>query len=182
MWRKVQELDDCIRKFRSSAYASSTKATYSAQLRCYLQFCSHYSFSPAPVSTQNLARYVVHLTGFLAPSSVSLYLNIVRIYHLENGCPNPLEHFYITSLLKGVHRELSKPPTQKLPITPQILYSVFQVLDFQQPMAVTFWAACLVAFFFPSLGRVHYFLVPAPTAAALRYVFRTSAGPPRASY
>jgi len=71
---------------------------------------------------QDLARYIVHLIDTLSASSVPLYLNVVRLLHLENNCPNPIQTFYITALLQGIRRELATPPSQSLPITPSILY------------------------------------------------------------
>ena len=50
-------------------------------------------------------------------------------------------------LLKGTKRVLGAAHRQKLPITPAILRQLFKQIDFTLPLEVTFWAACLVAFF-----------------------------------
>ena len=50
-------------------------------------------------------------------------------------------------LLKGTNRVLGAAHEQKLPITPAILRQLFKQIDFTLPLEVTFWAACLVAFF-----------------------------------
>jgi len=117
------------------------------QLRAYHRFCHAHSYLPCPISQQDLARYIVHLIDTLSASSVPLYLNVVRLLHLENNYPNPIQSFYITTLLQGIRRELSTPPSQSLPITPSILHAMSKVLDFTSPMAISFWAASLVAFF-----------------------------------
>ena len=84
----------------------------------------------------------------ISPASISCYLNVIRLLHLESGFPNPLHHnFYLSSLLRGIRRNLSTPPKQKLPMTPSILLSMYTQLDLSNPIMVSFWAASLVAFF-----------------------------------
>ena len=67
--------------------------------------------------------------------------------HVSKGYPDPTSTFYISSLLRGIRRELSKPPAQKAPITPAILLQIHNILDLSQPMAITFWATSLLAFY-----------------------------------
>jgi hypothetical protein len=84
----------------------------------------------------------------MRPSSVKQYLNMVRILHLENGYPNPIEgDYFLTSVLKGVQRTKGNFSKKKLPITPAILRSIRSKLNMHVSQNATFWAACLVAFF-----------------------------------
>ena len=50
-------------------------------------------------------------------------------------------------LLKGTKRVLGAAHKQNLPTTAAILRQLFKQIDFTLPLEVTFWAACLVAFF-----------------------------------
>ena len=141
-------LDHRISYFRRLAYADSTKSTYRAQLRAYSAFCTRFGYKPVPAATITIARYVAHLSGVIAPASIQLYLNVVKLLHVERGYPNPLaDNFYVSSLLKGISRRLSAPPSQKFPITPSILLRIHSRLDLSRPPIQAFWAACLVAFF-----------------------------------
>ena len=95
-----------------------------------------------------LCRFVAWLARTMRPNSIKQYLNIVRILHLENGLPNPLEGDYLlTSVVKGVQRKKGNFTRKKLPITIGILRSFRSVLDLRTSQDLTFWAACLVAFF-----------------------------------
>ena len=128
-------------------FAENTKKTYSTHLRKYLEFCAFMSLSPVPISQQNLACYIAHLSEQLKFKSVKQYLNGVRLLHEEAGFPSPLSSYYIKSVMKGVNRFLGEEVSSKLPITVEILLSIFDKLDFSSSFDVCFWAICLVAFF-----------------------------------
>ena len=100
-----------------------------------------------PASKKQVARYIVYLVDKLSPSSILQYINVIRILHLEKGYDNPLQSYYVTSLLQGIKREHAAPPAQKLPITPKILLAMYHVLDLSIPACITFWAAALIAFY-----------------------------------
>ena len=102
---------------------------------------------PAPVSAQDLARYIAYLSNKLSFSSIKNYLSIVRLIHLEAGYPNPLESYYIATVLKGARRTLGDSLTQKFPITISILSGIHKQITFSSIEDIVFWAACLVAFF-----------------------------------
>lgn len=114
---------------------------------------------PVPISPCNLGRYIAFLASRLCFSSVRQYLNVVRLIHLEAGYPNPLlNSWYLSSILKGLRRHKGDSTKQKLPITTNVLLGILTVLDFSRPFDLTFWAACLVAFF--SFFRKSNLLVP----------------------
>ena len=75
------------------------------------------------------------------------YVSIVRLLHVEVGYRDPNQSHYIISLFKGAKWVLGDTAAPKLPITPDILKSFFTHLDFRNTRDITFWAACLVAFF-----------------------------------
>ena len=127
----------------------------------YLQFCSQIGIPLVPISPQNLARYIAHLSGRLKFRSIQNYLNIVRLLHKEAGVPSPLDSHFIQGTLRGAKRVLGDLQSPKLPVTPVILKGIFSKLDFCHSLDVTFWAACLVAFF--SFFRKSNLFVPSAT-------------------
>ena len=91
--------------YKSLALASSTKAAYKTHLMTFLRFCFYYEICPVPIDQNSLACYVAHLARTLSPSSVGIYLNIVRIMHLETGLANPLaENFEVAMIKRGINR------------------------------------------------------------------------------
>lgn len=113
-----------------------------------MDFCTKMNYLPVPATTENLCRYTAWLSLRLKPSSVAQYLNVVRLLHVESGLQNPLsENWFLKSLLKGIKRDKGQSVNRKLPITIDILQSIVKVLNLRISLHLTFWTACLIAFF-----------------------------------
>lgn len=115
--------------------------------KAYLRFCIHFEKTPIPTTSATIAMYATFLARTLNPSSIGSYLNVIKLMHEEQGYSNPLNDWNLKMLKRGINRNLGKPPCQKLPITPQILLSIYSVLDLSLPKIKAFWAASLVAFY-----------------------------------
>ena len=134
--------------FTRHTYAESTKASYRTHLRTYLRFCLKFDLTPVPANQTTLISYITFLARSLKPSSITCYLNIIRILHLESGFKNPLENnFAVSNLKKGISRVKGIPPNQKLPITCQILLQIKAQLCFCLAKDIVFWAACLTGYY-----------------------------------
>ena len=109
--------------YTGKTYAESTKASYKTHLFTYLRFCFKFELEPVPASKTTILAYTAYLArSKLKPSSITNYLNIIRILHLDYGYDNPLkDNFALTNLKRGINREKGSPPCQKLPITCEIL-------------------------------------------------------------
>ena len=122
--------------------------SYSTHLKTYMSFCALMGYSPVPVLHSTVLRYVAYLSQKMAPQSIRSYLNVIRLLHLESNLSNPLEHnFALDTLLKGIKRDKGVCVKQALPITPQLLIKMYQVIDLSSPFGSVFWSACLVGFF-----------------------------------
>ena len=100
-----ESLDRKVSYYRRLAYSNSTRASYSSHLKSYMEFCSSLGYSPVPASTDIISRYIAHLSERLLPQSISSYLNVIRLLHLESGLPNPIkDNFYLEMLLKGIKK------------------------------------------------------------------------------
>lgn len=141
-------LDQEVSRFRGLTFAESTKKAYTVHLRTYLSFCSQMSYTPVPATEAVLQRYVAFLAQRLAYSSISQYLNIIRIIHVENGYKNPLqENFQIQCVLRGIRRAVGDCIVAKSPITPGLLLQLMSQLNLQKPLDSAIWAAALTGFF-----------------------------------
>ena len=107
-----------------------------------------YGREPIPASQDTLKCYVAHLARTLLPTSVNVYLNIIRILHEEAGLVNPLSANYELAMVKrGLLRARGVPPKQKAPMTVEILLSLYKTVDFSLSSEKAFWCALLVGFF-----------------------------------
>jgi hypothetical protein len=132
----------------SAAFATSTKTAYACQIKKYLTFCKLYDYQPVPVSTEVLCKYAAYLAQSCCYTTVKQYLNAVRLVHLEYGHANPLQdNFQLKLVLKGIERTKGNAVSRKCPITVDVLKKFLTVLDLNDSQCVTFWAACLVAFY-----------------------------------
>ena len=136
----MDSLDDKVRWLQEQVFAPSTRLTYASQRQLYQHFCVLGGINPVPLSQDNACRYIAFLSHNLAYTSIKQYINVVRIRLFQGS-------WHIDMLLKGTKRVLGTAHKQKLPITPAILRQLFKQIDFTLPLEVTFWAACLVAFF-----------------------------------
>lgn len=140
-------LDKDVELYRSLTFAESTKRTYTYHLRLYMEFCRTMGYSPTPASTPNLCRYIAFLSRRMSYTSITQYINIIRILHLEAGYVNPLQNnFMVQSVLRGVRRHLGNEVCRKAPITPKLLLRILSTLNLESIEDSAVWAACLVGF------------------------------------
>jgi hypothetical protein len=91
---------------------------------------------------------VAHLARSMLPSSVNVYLNIVRIVHEEAGFGNPLSNIYELAMIKrGLQRLKGVPPRQKSPITVDILLKLYDYVDLTKNAEKAFWCGMLIGFY-----------------------------------
>jgi hypothetical protein len=136
------------RLFKSQAFAASTKQSYRTHLLTFVRFCMYYELTPVPASQETLNCYVAHLARTMSPSSINVYLNIIRIMHLEAGFANPLENnFEVMMIKRGVNRVKGVPAKQKDPMTVEILIELFKGLDLSRNFEKAFHCALLLGFF-----------------------------------
>ena len=142
------QLQEEIFHFRSHTFSASTKATYRTHRNCYLRFCHRMGYPPLPAQPDHLCQYAAFLARSLSANSIPSYLNIISLLHKEFNLPNPLSHNWpLQSLLTGIKRVKGQPPSQKLPITPDLLLHIQTMLNFRSSFDASFWAICLVSFF-----------------------------------
>ena len=99
-------------------------------------------------STTNICFYAAFLARSLKYTSVKQYISTTGLLHKEFGLTNPLtDNYFLSSLLNGIRRVKGDSVNQKLPITLDLLFRVFKLLNFRSSIHSSFWAICLTAFF-----------------------------------
>ena len=82
------------------------------------------------------------------------------IYGYPNAFEDPLFRHQKTLLMRGIKGINAERETQKLSITPDVLHKMQCHLHLDSAFDVTFWAACLVAFFPSSVISQTYCHLP----------------------
>ena len=141
-------LDKEVNFYRTNSFSSSTIKTYSAHFSAYAGFCGNLKSPFVPISQRNLGRYIALLSRRLSFNSIRQYQNIVQLVHLDARLKNHLDdNLYVSSTLKGVCRIKGDAPSQKLPITLDILHRVILTINLQSSFDRAFWTACVLGFF-----------------------------------
>ena len=106
-------------------------------------------YTAVPASTDTICRYVAYIDSIGHKSTtIPQYLNIISVMHKQAGLPNPIQgNWQIQSLLTGVKRVKGESVQQKLPVDQEMLFNIHKCLKPYCSLDMTFWAACLVAFF-----------------------------------
>ncbi|XP_078360978.1 uncharacterized protein LOC144645323 [Oculina patagonica] len=144
----AKQLEEEIFHFRSHTFSTNTKATYRTHRNSYLRFCQRMGYPPVPAQPEHICQYAAFLARSLKPASIPTYLNIISILHKEFNLPNPLANNWpLNSLLTGIKRVKGQPPSQKLPISPDLLLRIHSRLNLRSSFDASFWAICLVSFF-----------------------------------
>ena len=123
------DLDDHALSLVSSGWAPRTRAGYGSAIKRFLSFTAAYGLSPLPLNEELLLRYVAHLNlQHLAPSTIKNYLSALRAWVIANGFDEPIIWTPRVHLACRAVSRSHDPPRQVLPITYDILSSMFNHL------------------------------------------------------
>ena len=131
--------------------APSTRRTYQAGISRFLRFCSQYHLPPIPASSLTLRYFCAYLSSSVKHSTIKLYISALHLLHIEHDLPDPTGDILLQYVVKGIKREQSSPPRQRLPITISTLRALKQALHNSSTLTVPdkrmLWAAFCTAFY-----------------------------------
>ena len=115
--------------YMAGSISASTAKSYDRAFKTWAQFSSANNlplFPADPVALGNCLSEVADSSGSF--SALSTIVASVARYHWDRFLPSPTENFSFRRLLQGFRRRLSKPPTKKDPLTPEILASAIHLV------------------------------------------------------
>lgn len=153
---------DAIRRnanrLRIGSVSVQTFKTRQKHWECYLRFCKLYNLPPVPCNLEQAACYLSYLSLFMKYSSILTYFYGVVFFHKLLGfVPPSASHFYLKSILSGIYREPSAPPSRKDPFRPADLVKLQRCVDFSSELELLTWVGIIVLF--RSLLRVSHLVV-----------------------
>ena len=135
---------------RGRGLAHGTWANKVSHLKSYIDFTTYFGVQDFPIKLEVLLRFIALLSrGSYAAKSASNILGSLK-YFANVLCPSETEVFnsiMVTSALKGLKAQLSRPVHQKLPISVAHLVKFHNALDFSNVGHLACWCAMLLAFF-----------------------------------
>ena len=153
----LAQLEAALHHYVDNSVAAATKLSYATAQRRYLSFCAAAGVTqPFPATENVLCRYVTYLgQQNLKHKTIKAYLSGLRFTQIHLGGGNPFQNDAMPQLeyvLKGIKRvqaRQAEPPSQRLPITGDIMRSLHTVWisECPDPDNVMLWAAACVGFF-----------------------------------
>lgn len=118
-----------------SAFRPGTYANHHSQFTTYIKFCQHYNIKDIDPTVDTICLYATYLATRLKSSqSIANYLSAVRLLHKYLGldCPalTSFDLHLTTRAIKLANRHI---PTQRRPLTREMLCNMCSVCDSLQP-------------------------------------------------
>jgi hypothetical protein len=130
------------------AFRPATRANHTAMFRTYISFCTYFQLQDIDPQPSTLCAYVQYLTRtFSSPLSIKNYMSTVNLLHLMNNRQPPAKTFAVTNMIRAIQLTMRHMPSQKLPITPEILNQLCDLCDQQHATGRLLKAAFMLLFF-----------------------------------
>lgn len=145
----LQILKSERKKSLRSAHAEGTRRNMKTQWKSFFLFCFYFKLSPLPCNLETLCLFAQFLSrSFNSVDSIRNYLYGVKFLHLFLDLPfTHFETFYFKLFMKGLRRCNPHAVKAALPITPDILLKMKNIINFNDSNMFTYWCLCLFSFF-----------------------------------
>jgi len=161
----VQRLVIKAQKLLQNGLAKSSRSTYAAGGKRFLNFCKAVKLRPIPASERALTLFSTHLAmSNVSYGTIKVYLSAIRHMHICKGLHANFRQQLTPRLhliLRGIKKRQAglRPKRKRLPITISLLRKIRHLLA-KQPSydSTTLWAMCCLAFF--GFMRVSEFTIP----------------------
>ena len=118
--------------YSSHTFSENTKQTYKSHLDFYTQFCLFMNIPAVPATTHYICMYAAFLARSMKPTFNTQYVSTTELLHKEFDLANPLtDNHFLNSLCGGIDRVRGDSHVQKLPITVNILFRLFKLINFK---------------------------------------------------
>ena len=132
---------------QSYRFANNSMKNMISNIRTYVFFVTYYGLPVLPAEPTDLCRFVELLALTCGYGHIKNVLSSVRYLHEAYGHSFPSNNFSLDATLQDLKRRLAKTPFFVMPITPQILVSIYNLLDMNIPADLALWCSFLVAFY-----------------------------------
>lgn len=145
----LKDLEVEVALLKNDAFASGSLKNLRLQWKTFVLFCLFFNCPFLPTNSNTVLCYLAFLSrSFKAPASILNYINSVCNVHLCSGLPFDFhKSFEFNLAVKGLKRTKLHKVNQVLPITPNILFKMASLMDFNYPSDTTYWAVFLLGFF-----------------------------------
>ena len=138
---------------KSQALAQGTWRNKDAHFSAFLKFCEHYNLISFPAHRDTLVLYVsflVYVRG-ISVGTIRNHLSTIKSYHAEFDVflPSPSQYLPLRLAIRGAKKYLKRAINQKLPVTPQVLSALLDLVPHTSPL-YSFFLVMWLSFCRPS--------------------------------
>ena len=146
-WQRLRE-ESCA--LRERGLAQGTWANRVSHLRLFSSFTTYFNVPDFPIDLGVLLRFIAFLSrGEHAFKSASNIISSIKWFAsiLDPKSPQVFEAVLVSSSLKGMKAQLSRPVRQKLPFLVPHLVKFYNTLELSDMKQLACWCAMLLAYF-----------------------------------
>ena len=128
-------------------YAPGTAKNIKSHIRTFLIFCAYFNRAAVPADTDTLVAFAEFMSVTVGYQHIKHIFSSIKLLHTIYNIDFLEYDFRVDTALQSLKRRLAKTPLRVLPMTPDILRSLYLFLDMSKPQDQALWASFLVAFF-----------------------------------
>ena len=147
VWQQLRA-ESCAQ--REKGHAQGTWSNKVSHLRLYVAFTTIFNVPDFPVELGVLLRFIALLgRGPYAHKSATNMISSIKWFAclLDSSSTVTFNAVHVSTALKGLKAQLSRPVRQKLPITVNHLLKFYNILNLSDLKQLSAWCAMLLAFF-----------------------------------
>ena len=116
-------------------------------VRTWFYFCVFFNLQHSPATASNLIPFLELMAITATHCHLKHLLSSVKFYHSAKGLPFPEFNFDVVNTMQGIKRRQSHTPNQALPLTPDIMRNMYNLLDMSKLADIALWCSYLVTFY-----------------------------------
>lgn len=134
------------RDFIASAMADSTRRAYRSDARIFVEWCESQQVSALPADAETVANFLSEQARLgIKPSTLDRRLAAIRAFHESANLPIPNGKL-VSSVVRGIKRQLGDAPKRKKALTVDMLYRVLAQIDVSSVQGLRDRAILLLGF------------------------------------
>ena len=116
-------------------------------VRTWFFFCFYFGLQHSPATACSLVPFLELMAITATYSHLKHLLSSIKFYHRAKNLLFPEFDFDVVNTMQGIKRRQSHTPHQALPLTPDIMRDIYNLLDMSKVKDRALWCSYLVTFY-----------------------------------
>ena len=138
---------DSAHQTQGFLFAPATKKNIKSHIRQFVLFCIKYNRVIVPAARDSLVAFFELFSLTASYDHIKNVYSSIKFLHKALNVDFLEDEFQVNTILQSIKRKLAKVPFQVLPITRDILCSMYNYLDVRKPADLALWCSFLVSFY-----------------------------------